>query len=414
MLVQRAYKTELDLNDQQITACKQHAGAARWAYNWGLQRQQERYRATKQSPAAIELHRELNALKKTQVPWMYDVSKCAPQEALWNLDAAFAQFFRRCALKKQGTWKGKLGYPHFKTKKKGLGSFRLTGRMVVSEKAIVLPRLGRLRLKEREYLPTGDDVQILSATVSEEAGHWYVSLQVEQEQQVPENTGPMVGIDLGIKSLAALSDGTVILNPRHLKRRLKKLKKLQRVVSRRQKGGKNRKKAVRTLAKLHRQIKHQRRNTLHQVTTRLAKTKSVLVVEDLYVAGMLKNHHLAQAIGDVGFAEFKRQLLYKASWYGSRVLLADRWEPSSKRCSGCGWADEDLTLSDRTFQCEQCGLVLDRDLNAAINLEQLAGSLSDSQNACGAAGSGTKRTPRVHLAAVKQELNTTSGMSIFG
>src|SRR5215469_11885842 len=167
MRVQRAYKTELDLNDQQVTACRQHAGAARWAYNWGLQVKQERYRATKTSPTAIELHRELNALKTTQVAWMYNVSKCAPQEALWNLDAAFAHFFRRCALKQQGKWQGKLGYPQVKTKKKGLGSFRLTGSIVISEKAIVLPRLGRLRLKEWEYLPSSG-VHILSATVSEQ------------------------------------------------------------------------------------------------------------------------------------------------------------------------------------------------------------------------------------------------------
>ena len=420
MLIQRAYKTELDLSDRQATACKQHAGAARWAYNWGLQVKQEQYRATKKSPTAIDLHRELNALKKTDVPWMYQVSKCAPQEALWNLDAAFTHFFRRCALKKQGKWQGKLGYPQFKTKKKGLGSFRLTGRIVVSEKSIVLPRLGRLRLKEREYLPT-KGVQILSATVSEQAGHWYVSLQVEEEQTVPENTGPVVGIDLGVKSLATLSDGEVIPNPRHLKRRLKKLKRLQRVVSRRHKGGKNRKKAVHKLAKQHRQIKQQRHNTLHQVTTRLAKTKSVLVVEDLHVAGMLKNHHLAQAIGDVGFAEFKRQLLYKASWYGSRVLLADRWYASSKSCSGCGWRDEDLTLSDRTFHCQACGLVLDRDLNAAINLAKLAGSLSDSLNACGADSAGSSREAGVKLSAKrgprarkKQEQNTEHGASMFG
>jgi putative transposase len=414
MRVQRAYKTELDLTDRQMTACKQHAGAARWAYNWGLQVKQERYKASKTSPTAIELHRELNALKKTQVPWMYDVSKCAPQEALWNLDAAFAHFFRRCALKKQGKWKGKLGYPQVKTKKQGLGSFRLTGRIVVWEKAIVLPRLGRLRLKEHEYLPTSDDVQILSATVSEQAGHWYVSLQVEEERTIPENTGPVVGIDLGIKSLATLSDGTVIENSRHLKRRLKKLKRLQRVVSRRHKGSKNRKKAVRKLARLHRQIKQQRSNTLHQVTARLAKTKSVLVIEDLNVSGMLKNHHLAQAIGDVGFYEFKRQLLYKAAWYGARVLLADRWEPSSKRCSSCGWLDADLTLSDRTFQCQQCGLVLDRDLNAAINLAKLAGSLSDSLNACGEESAGRSRKAAVNLSSQagprvrkKQERNAT-------
>ena len=129
---------------------------------------------------------------------------------------------------------------------------------------------------------------------------------------------------------------------------------------------------------------------------------------------MLKNHHLAQAIGDVGFSEFKRHLLYKAGWYGSRVIQADRWEPSSKRCSSCGWQDEDLALADRTFHCEQCGLVLDRDLNAAINLELLAGSSSDSQNACGAASSGTKRRLRVKLAAVKQEPNAEHGLSMLG
>ena len=215
------------------------------------------YEPPRRAPPPSTLHRELNALKKTEVPWMYQVSKCAPQEALWNLDAAFTHFFRRCALKKQGKWKGKLGYPQFKTKKKGLGSFRLTGRIVVSEKAIVLPRLGRLRLKERGYLPTGG-VQILSATVSEQAGHWYVSRPGGRGAGGPREHRPGGGDRSGDQDLATLSDGEVIPNPRHLKRRLKKLKRLQRVVSRRQKGGKNRKKAVRKLAKLHRQIKNQR------------------------------------------------------------------------------------------------------------------------------------------------------------
>src|SRR5579885_497435 len=226
MLVTRAYKTELDLTNEQVTACKQHAGAARFAYNWGLARRQEEYRATKKSLNAIELHRELNALKKTELPWMYDMSKCAPQEALRNLDNAFRHFFRRWKLKQEGKWKGELGYPQLKSKKKGLGSFRLTGRIIVFPDAIQLPRLGRLRLKERGYLPMSG-AKLLSATVSEQAGHWYVSVQVEQEQTVPENTGPVVGVDLGVKSLATCSDGTVIPNPRHLKRRLKKLKRLQ-------------------------------------------------------------------------------------------------------------------------------------------------------------------------------------------
>ena len=404
MLVTRAYKTELALYDKQVTSCKRHAGAARWAYNWGLRTKQERYKATGKSPDAMELHRELNALKKTDVPWMYEVSKCAPQEALRNLDSAFSHYFRRCQLKKAGKLRGKVGYPTFKSKKQGLGSFRLTGSILVFRDAIQLPRLGRLRLKERDYLPTAG-VKVLSATVSEQAGHWYVSVQVEQEQDVPANSGPVVGVDLGVKTLATLSDGTVIPNPRHLKRRLKKLKRLHRAVSRKVKRSHNRRKAARRLAKLYRKVSNQRKNTLHQLTTSLAKTKQVIVIEDLNVAGMLKNHHLAQAIADVGFYEFKRQLTYKAAWSGSRVILANRWEPSSKTCSGCGWVDDDLTLADRTFHCQQCGLVIDRDLNAAINLERLAASSADTLNACGAESAGMPRKKRVKLAAMKQEPN---------
>jgi len=164
--IQRAYKTELDLNHQQITACKHHAGAARWASNWGLARKQEDYRATGKSPSAIDLHRELNALKQSAVPWMYAVSKCATQEALRTLDQAFAHFFRRCQLKGQGQLRGKVGYPQPKTRKQGLGSFRLSGSIVVFADAIQLPRLGRLRLTERSCLPT--TAKILSATVSEQ------------------------------------------------------------------------------------------------------------------------------------------------------------------------------------------------------------------------------------------------------
>jgi putative transposase len=402
--IQRAYKTELALNNKQITACKRHAGAARWAYNWGLARKQEAYHATGTSPSAMDLHRDLNALKQTEVSWLYAVSKCAPQEALRNLDSAFAHFYRRCQLKKQGKLRGKVGYPQPKTKKRGLGSFRLTGSIVVLPDTIQLPRLGRLRLKERDYLPS--NAKILSATVSEQAGHWYVSVLVEQEHHLPANSGPVVGVDLGVKTLATLSDGTAEPNPRHLRSCLKKLKRLQRAISRKPKGSRNRTKAVRRLACLHRKVANQRANTLHQFTSRLAKTKAVVVIEDLNVAGMLKNHHLAQAIGDVGFYEFRRQLAYKAAWYGCRVLVASRWEPSSKTCAGCGWVDEDLTLADRIFRCEQCGLVVDRDLNAALNLRKLAGSSSERQNACGEESAGQSLMALVKLSPLKQEPNT--------
>jgi len=370
MKILRAFKTELDLNHAQRTVCARHAGAARYAYNWGLARKIEAYQAGQKVPSAIDLHRELNVLKKAELPWMYAVSKCAPQEALRNLDQAYAHFFRRVKEKQAGK-KVKVGFPKFKSKKTGLGSFRLTGAIHIFENAIQLPRLGMLRLKEHGYLPTAD-VHILSATVSERGGRWFVSVQVEMEIPDPEPVEKgAVGVDLGILRMATVSDGNAVDNPRALKQGLNKIKRLQRRVSRRQKGSANRKKAVRQLARAHYRVANIRKDALHQATSWLAKTKSVIVMEDLNVSGMLKNHHLAQAIADVGLYEFRRQMSYKGAWYGCEVLIADRYYPSSKRCSGCGQVKPDLSLNEREYRCECCGLVIDRDLNAAINLEQL-------------------------------------------
>ncbi|MGH9424866.1 MAG: RNA-guided endonuclease InsQ/TnpB family protein, partial [Terriglobia bacterium] len=207
MNVLRAFKTELDLNNLQKTACLRHAGAARYAYNWGLARKLAARQAGEKVPTAIDLHRALNALKKTELAWMYEVSKCAPQEALRDLDQAFAHFFRRVKEKRQGR-KIKVGFPRLKSKKNGPGTFRLTGTINVLEKAIQLPRLGRLRLKERGYLPM-HGIHILNATVSEKGGRWFVSLQVEMEIPEPQVLDrPIAGLDLGISRLAQVSDGT--------------------------------------------------------------------------------------------------------------------------------------------------------------------------------------------------------------
>jgi putative transposase len=362
--IQRAYKTELDLNNEQITACKKRAGAARWAYNWGLARKQNEYRRTGASPSAMDLHRQLNALKQTNVSWMYEVSKCAPQEALRHLDSAFAHFFRRVTVRQQGKLRGKVGYPQRKSRKRGLGSFRRTGAIALLPDSIRLPRFGRLRLKERDYLPTSG-VRILSATISEHAGHWRVSVLVEQEHAAPVNSEPIVRVEMGIKTLATTPDGATEPNPRYLRQQFRKLKRLQHAVSRKQKGRHNRRKAVRRLASLHRKVAQQRANTLHQLTSRQAKTKAVVVIEDLNVSGVLKNHHPAQAICEVGCYEFRRQLAYKAGWYSCQVIVASRWAPTSKTCSQCGWGDAQLTLAARIFRCQTCGLTLDRDLNAA-------------------------------------------------
>ncbi len=378
MLSKRGYRAELDLNHEQITLARKHCGAARFAYNYGLRRKQEAYKAGSKTPYAKDLHREINALKQTEIPWAYEVSKCSFQEALRDLDKAFENFFRKVALKKQGKWKGKCGYPKFKSRKKAIGGARFTGSIRVYPDTIQLPRMGLLRLKEREYLPM--NVKIGSATISEKAGRWYVSICVHEEQsEPPPATGEVLGVDLGIKTLATCSDGSTFANPKALRSRLKALKRASRSHSRKKKGSNNRKKAQRKLAKLHARIGNIRRDALQKATSAIvAKTKPdserprVIVLEDLHVSGMLKNRKLSRAIADVGLYEFRHQIEYKAQFAGSQVLLASRWEPSSKTCSCCGWVKEDLTLANRVFLCEECGNVQDRDYNAARNLAALA------------------------------------------
>jgi putative transposase len=232
--VQRGYKTELKPNDRQTTLLLRNAGAARWTYNWGLSQKKAALEAKTKTPNAIELHRRLNELKKSEVPWMYECSKCSPQEALRNLDRAFDNFWKA---RKAGR---KVGFPKYKSKKQGVGGFRLTGTIKVMADRIQLPRLGTIRLKEKDYLPT--DAKVLNATVTEKAGRWFVSVLVEIDQ--PEYQGPkdekaVVGVDLGIKTLAVVSDGTVYENPRPLRTRLRKLRRLQRAVSRKVKGSRN-------------------------------------------------------------------------------------------------------------------------------------------------------------------------------
>lgn len=341
-------------------------------------------------------------------------------EALRNLDRAFANFFRRVREKKEGTLKRPVGFPRLRSRKAGLGSFRLTGSIRVLEDSIQL-----LRLKERGYLPTSG-VRILSATVSERAGRWFVSVQVEEE--IPDPTpasGEPIGVDLGVKVLATLSDGTTYPNPKALDRAQRKLRRLQRQLARQQKGSRNREKTRRQIARLHYRIANVRRDTLHKVTSGVLATPALatagasgakpdaerpgaVVLEVLNVSGMLQNHHLARAIADVGMHEFNRQVQYKAAWSGSEVMLADRWYPSSKRCSGCGKIRDELGLSERVYACDCCGLVIDRDLNAARNLAQLVTTVSSpGSNACGE----DARPVTSRQTSVKQEPNSNPGQA---
>jgi len=399
-MIHRAYRYELDPNNQQRTGLLRHAGTARFAYNWGLEQRNRRYRERQEDArftSAIEQHRELNKLKRTEFPWMYAVSKCAPQEALRDLHQSFKNFYR--GLKNGGK---KAGFPRFK--KKGIHDrFRLTGTTKFIGRTIQLPRLGRIRLKEkRERYHTG---RILSATVSRRADRWFVSVAVEEEIIVPLNEGSAIGIDFGIRSLAVTSDGDTFPNPRALNSRLRKLRRLSRQLSRKKKGSKNRGKARLRLARLYLRIHDIRQDTLHKLTTHLAKNHSQIVIEDLSVSGMMKNKKIARAVADVGFYEFRRQLEYKCAWYGSELVVAPRFYPSSKRCSRCGHIKEDLTLSERTYICEDCGLVIDRDQNAANNL--LAVSCTESLNACGE----EVRPQLAEASLMNQEPNTTRKMS---
>jgi putative transposase len=236
-----------------------------------------------------------------------------------------------------------------------------------------------LRLHEHGYIPM--TAKILSATVSEQAGRWFVSVQVEESAPDPiKATGPVIGIDLGIKALATVSNGIVIENPKALRSHLKKLGRASRQHSRKAKGSKNRQKATRKLARLHAHIGNIRKDALHKATSQIVmKTKSpavrpaVIVLEDLNVSGMLKNRRLSRAIADVGWYEFRRQVEYKAEQAGVLVTFVSRWEPSSKTCSSCRTVREELHLSERVFVCHACGLVIDRDVNASYNLAALAG-----------------------------------------
>ena len=400
MLVHQAYRYELSPTAAQRAALANHAGAARWAWNWGLSVRQKAWRRRRQALGAIELHRLLNRLKRTRrYGWLYEVSKCAPQEALRDLDRAYANWWRGC---KAGR---RVGLPRNKKRGRCPDRFRLTGAIRVEAGAVVLPRIGRVATKE----PTGKfRGRILSATCRRDADRWHCSLtvQVERPDPVPV-VGPVIGVDRGIARFAVCSDGMAIDSPRALERNLRKLRRRARAVTRKQRGSRNRVKAAVVLARLHRRIRNQRLDGLHKATTALAKAKSVIVVEDLHVAGLVRNRRFARQISDQGWAQFHQQLAYKTMWYGSKLLVAPRFYPSSKRCSACGLVKADLPLGVRTFCCQACGLIIDRDLNAARNLawlaERVAGSSPETISACGGGSAGAVGDGGVELPSAKQE-----------
>ncbi|MFH8394049.1 IS607 family element RNA-guided endonuclease TnpB [Streptomyces sp. NPDC018036] len=407
--VVQAFRFALDPNAAQEHALRSHCGAARAAYNWAVdwvtaswwqRRAEETYGVpadllTEWRPWSLPaLRKEFNQAKKTDprfAAWWQENSKEAYSTGLSNASAAFDNY----AKSKNGKRKGaRMGTPRFKSKRKAPLSCRFTTgtiRLDADGRHVTLPRLGTIRVHE----PTAkllDRVQdsrarILSATVRHERGRWFVAFQAEVKRDLVRVTRPdvAVGIDLGIKTLAVMADSAgeirEVPNPRHLDSALKQLRRASRTVSRRQgpdrrtgqKASYRWEKANAQRNRVHHRVADLREDALHKLTTSVAGEYGTVVIEDLNVAGMVKNRRLARHIADAGFGEIRRQLTYKTRRrHATRIIAADRWFPSSKTCSGCGTVKAKLPLHIRTYQCDACGLVIDRDTNAARNLAALA------------------------------------------
>lgn len=397
--VTQAYRFALDPTPVQVRDLERHAGAARFAYNWALAavRANLAQRAAEHSyglgddeltPALgwslPALRRVWNQAKGEAAPWWAECSKESYNTGLDGVARALKNFSDSRSGRRQGR---RAGFPRFKARRRATPAVRFTTgaiRVESDRKHITLPRLGAIKTQESTRKLArrleARTARVLSATVRREAGRWFCAFTVEVQRAAsrPASPGAVAGVDLGISTLAVLSDGTRVPNPRYLNKALRQLRSASRTLSRR--AGPDRRtgqfpsarwqNARHEVARLHTRVANLRKDALHKLTTRLAAEYGTVVVEDLNVSGMLRNRRLARHIADAGFGEIKRQLSYKTTWNGGQFAVADRWFPSSKTCSACGAVKPKLPLQVRTFACGQCGLVLDRDLNAAINLKQ--------------------------------------------
>lgn len=361
----RAYKYRIYPNKSQITQIEKQFGACRFVYNWALEQKIKYYETEKKSLSCFAVTNQLAILKKSEgCKWLSESNSQALQMAIRNLDNAFTKFFRE-----------KTGFPNWKSKKNPVQSFQIPQHYVVDfEKGNVkLPKIGKIKASfSREF-----DGICKTATVSRSTtGKYYISILVDDGKELPEKEkftdDTTIGVDVGIKDFAILSDGEKIENPKYLKNSLQKLKVLSRRLSKKQKGSNNCKKAKLKLAKLHEKISNQRNDFQHKLSKRLVSENQAIALETLKVCNMIKNHNLAQPILDAGWSSFVTKLEYKADWYGKTVLRIGQFEPSSKICSNCGSHNKELTLDVRDWTCSSCNTHHDRDINAAINIKKFA------------------------------------------
>lgn len=411
----RSHKIRLVPNQAQAVYFAKACGTARFAWNWALAewtRQYEAHKADASLPKPSEdaLRRQLNAVKREQFPWMLEVSKCAPQEAIIALGVAFKNWFDSMSGKRAGP---RMGRPDFKKKGRCRDAFKLHGNVIATDGCrIRIPLLGWVKMRE----PVRFTGSMQTCTVSRVAGAWHVSLTVET-QDVPERTENQgaVGVDLGLTTLAATSAGVKVDGPKALSVLLGRLRRMSRSHCRKVKGSANRRKSAQQLARLHWRISNVRGDALHKLSDRLTRDNTWIAVEDLNVKGMLANGKLARHIADAGWGELRRQLAYKAPQRSVYLGVVDRFFPSSKACSDCGVVNAALTLTDRRWTCI-CGAEHDRDVNAARNLlkrsieDAIAAAKKQSGGggpvaACGEEGSGRRRKTAVKPASAKQEVN---------
>ena len=365
-----AKKVMLKPTEEQEIKLWKAAGTARWTYNWCLAKQIEARKENQKYIRENLLRKEITQLKKTEeFKWLNEVSSNIPKQASKDLDMAFKRYFKNS---KQG-----VGYPKFKSRKKSKHSFYSNyENFKVKGASVHIEKVGWI--KTTEQLPKSN--KYLNPRVSHDGKYWYVSVGIETEFKSLDLLDTSLGVDVGLKELAICSNGMTFKNinkTRVVKRLEKRLKRLQRQVSRKYELNKQDDKFVKTenLVKLEKRIKliyrkltNIRNNYLHQVSTSIVKTKPRrIVMEDLNVRGMMKNKHLSKSIAQQKLYELKRQIQYKCEKYGIKFVSADRWFPSSKKCSSCGKIKKELKLFDRIYRCE-CGLEIDRDLNASINL----------------------------------------------
>lgn len=367
----KAYKYRLYPTKTQEVLLAKHFGCARYIYNYGLERKIKSYSETKKSVSRFTIQADLPKLKKAEeTKWLSEVNSLSLQAALLNLDMAFTRFFKE-----------KRGFPKFKSKRDNHQSFQVPQKTLISFelKRVYIPKFREGIKCKFSRIFKG---KIKTSTVSRTpTGKYFISILVETEDTIPSKApideNKAVGVDLGIKTFATLSDGTEIQNPKYLKKALNKLKRLQRSVSRKKKGSNSRKKAVKLLARQYEKVTNSRKDFLHKTSKYLIDHYDTICLETLSASNMVKNHRLAQALSDISIGTFNAYMDYKAEWYGKNIIRIGRFEPSSKMCS-CGYVYRGLKLSDRVWTCPVCGAVNQRDLLAAQNIKKFAFKLNNT------------------------------------